>query len=572
MGIPSYYKKLIDTVPGLVVRSGANASAKAGANASANASNDIQWLFMDYNCLIYHCLHRKDTPIYTVENESWESQFLECIVKYTLKVIKKVAPKTGVFIAIDGVVPMAKMRQQRLRRFKSIWMTQHPECDNDRGTTDVWDRNSITPGTLFMKKLRKRLETMVMHEGKKSWILSSSDEPGEGEHKITAEWRTNKYTGNFAVYGLDADLIVLTILGRELCHFDREKIWLFREEVNAGKISYDTLGEELFEWFSINVLSDWLSAEFTDTHLRRTFILNYCFAMSVLGNDFLPGSLGLKIREDGHSELLDIIRTLTHNNTILVDPVSLQISHEGLKTLFTVLSVDEEARIQKYIHKKQMIARTTTGTTIGKAAGIAIGTTIGKVAGTTIGTTAGTTIKLGDNNWPLSHIEENVLISGKHLLPNWKEKYLTHFFNGFTFNKGTINKICNDYLYGIQWIWAYYTGVYENVCFNWFYTFNLPPLWIWLNCVTTLPAFPDKVRIKATDIHPVEQLVLVLPLESWHLIPPCLEKHLPILAPQFYPSTFSFESVGKRYFWECESMIPILSILEVKKITRKNIS
>ena len=54
MGIPSYYKKLIDTVPGLVVRS--------GANASANASNDIQWLFMDYNCLIYHCLRQEYQP------------------------------------------------------------------------------------------------------------------------------------------------------------------------------------------------------------------------------------------------------------------------------------------------------------------------------------------------------------------------------------------------------------------------------------------------------------------------------------------------------------------------------
>jgi len=541
MGIPSYYKKLIDTVPGLVIN-----------DRTKSENNDIQWLFMDYNCLIYHCLHREDTPLYTADNESWESQFLECIVKYTLKVIKKVSPKSGVFIAIDGVVPMAKMRQQRLRRFKSIWLTQHPEFSENKGDTSngpVWDRNSITPGTTFMSKLRKRLELMIKHQGKKTWILSSSDEPGEGEHKIIAEWRTRKYTENFAVYGLDADLIVLTILGRELCGFDN-KVWLFREEVNAGKIAYDATGEELFEWFSINALGDWLAAEFTcDASKRRTFILNYCFAMSVLGNDFLPGSLGLKIREDGHSELLDIIRTLTHNNTAIINSKTLQISHEDLKILFTVLSVSEETRIQKYIHKKQILARNINGNN------------------------EGVKIKLGDNNWPLSHIEEDVLVNGKMLQSTWKETYLTHFFNGFTFNKRAINRVCKEYLYGIQWIWAYYSGVYEDVCFNWFYAFNLPPLWIWLKDYLSelmLPEFPEKVLLRATDIRPVEQLVLVLPLESWSLIPPCREKRLPQLAPQFYPSTFSFESVGKRYFWECESMIPLPSILEVKEIIRIN--
>ena len=543
MGIPSYYKKLIDTVPGLVVNTGVTSVAA-----------DIQWLFMDFNCLIYHCLHRADTPVYTPDNDLWELQFLECVVKYTLKVIKKVSPKTGVFIAVDGVVPMAKMRQQRLRRFKSIWLTQHPDINDGTNTSNgpVWDRNSITPGTVFMKKLRKSLETMIGLNGKKSWILSSSDEPGEGEHKIIAEWRSHKYTGNFAVYGLDADLIVLTILGRELCGFEN-KVWLFREEVNAGKISYDSDGEELFEWFSINALGDWLAAEFTGAPRRSAFILNYCFAMSVLGNDFLPGSLGLKIREDGHSELLDIIRTLTHDNVTLVDPDTLQISDKGLKTLFTILSGNEEARIQKYIHKKQIQQSRVRNIN---------------------GNNEGTEIKLGDNNWPLLHIEENVLVNGKMLQQSWKETYLTHFFNGFTFNKRSINRVCKDYLYGIQWIWAYYTGVYENVCFNWVYAFNLPPLWVWLkdylNEFVIMPEFPDKVLVRATDIRPVEQLVLVLPLESWSLIPPCVEKRLPQLAPQFYPSTFSFESVGKRYFWECESMIPLPSILEVKEIIRIN--
>jgi 5'-3' exonuclease len=131
------------------------------------------------------------------------------------------------------------------------------------------------------------------------------------------------------------------------------------------------------------------------------------------------------------------------------------------------------------------------------------------------------------------------------------------------------NAICETYLYGIQWIWAYYTGQNSSVCFNWYYPHSLPPLWEWICAYLikhSLPAFPETVWVKAEDIRPVEQLTLVLPLESWSLIPPCKEKQFPSLAPQFYPAAFSFESVGKRFFWECETQIPMPSIRELKAI------
>jgi len=526
MGIPSYYKKLIDTIPGLI--------------SKGHPQADINWLFMDFNCLIYHCLYRADTPPYSGIKDEWETQFIACVVQYCLKVIKEVNAKNGVYIAIDGVVPMAKMRQQRLRRFKSVWLSQHPESVSTEASGPSWDKNSITPGTHFMTKLRRGLEDMITKHGKKSWVLSSSDEPGEGEHKIVSEWRKGTYTGNFAVYGLDADLIVLSILGRECCKFNNS-VWLFREEVNAGKITYDDMGEEFFEWFSINALSSWLSAEFAADPLKqRSFILNYCFAMSVLGNDFLPSSLGLKIRDDGHGELLDIIKGLTTNDYALININTLEISKYGVNKLFSILSTNEEVRIQKYINKKQMFARNLGATD--------------------------DSVNPGHNNWPLAHIEESILVEGRNLHSNWKEKYMTQFFNGYNYNKKDTDQVCKEYLYGIQWIWAYYTGSMSNVCFNWYYPFNLPPLWQWLTTYSELPVFPEKVLVNASDIRPVEQLCLVLPLESWSLIPECKEKALPCLAPQFYPSVFSFESVGKRFFWECESMIPLPSILEVKEI------
>jgi 5'-3' exonuclease len=240
------------------------------------------------------------------------------------------------------------------------------------------------------------------------------------------------------------------------------------------------------------------------------------------------------MRDDGHSVLLDIITSFTSKNILLITP-TLDISIEGVIELFKVLSTNESFRICKYINKKQMFANNIE-----------------------------TELNIGENNWPLSHIEESILMNKKQLCSKWQDIYIT-FFNGFN-----IDKICKEYLYGIQWIWAYYKGR-TDVCFNWFYPHSLPPLWQWLSMhlsINKLPSFPDIILVTVNDIKPIEQLALVLPLESWSLIPPSVERSIPFLAPQYYPTEFSFESIGKRYFWECEAMIPIPSILDIKVIVK----
>ena len=261
--------------------------------------------------------------------------------------------------------------------------------------------------------------------------------------------------------------------------------------------------------------------------------------MSILGNDFLPSSLGLKIREDGHAELLSVLHFLREQKVSLICPESHRINMKGLTTLFSHLAETEASRIQKYIGKKQSMASYT-----------------------------GDLLRVGENNWPLAHVEESILMEGRILSPQWKEKYMSTFL-GQTYDKWGKYNVCKEYLYGIQWVWAYYLGYSKDVCFNWFYPSSVPPLWEWIRDFLTtnsLPTFPGMIYVSAHDIRPVEQLALVLPLESWELIPSCKEKQLPLIAPHLYPTSFSFDSVGKRFFWECESMIPIPSMAEVKEL------
>lgn len=513
MGIPSYYKKLASTIPGLI---------------QYGEGETISWLFMDFNCLIYHCLHRNDTPEYPGEHQKaeWETQFIDCVIRYCLHVIKQVQPQEGVYIAIDGVVPMAKMRQQRLRRFKSVWES------ND---SKKWNTNAITPGTDFMQSLHAGLQRMIKHHKTKGeWILSTSDEPGEGEHKIMSQWREkhNHHKKSIAVYGLDADLVVLSVLGRQQCHL--QNVWLFREQMEDGKIAYDVSGKEQFEWFSIHALSDWLSC------VKEVHLLDYCFSMSILGNDFLPSSLGLKMRDDGHASLIEILQDL-HSQHI-IQPDTYEISFLSLERLFGRLSKSESRHIEQAIHKKRMISNNLKHS-------------------------SQPGLEFGQHNWPLAHIEEECLLSPNtsRLSDRWYVKYQKEYFPG-----QTTNAVAEAYLFGLQWIWSYYTGRMDKVCFNWYYPFSLPPLWSWIVSILEmgLYTFPDHIQLKASDIRPVEQLALVLPLESWSLIPShaVKERKFPLLAPQYFPSSFGFESVGKRYFWECEAMIPLPSMVELKAI------
>ena len=67
------------------------------------------------------------------------------------------------FIALDGVPPRAKIEQQRQRRFHSINQKtgQHKidkEFGNQETKTSYLDTNMITPGTVFMKQLKERIQ------------------------------------------------------------------------------------------------------------------------------------------------------------------------------------------------------------------------------------------------------------------------------------------------------------------------------------------------------------------------------------------------------------------------------
>jgi len=170
------------------------------------------------------------------------------------------------YLAIDGVAPRAKMNQQRSRRFRSskereALLAEYVAKEGKMPDTESFDSNCITPGTEFMFRLGIAFRRWIAYkmETDEFWktgaevVLSGPDVPGEGEHKIMDAIREIKskpdpLTGapyvpgslRHCMYGLDADLIMLSLVTHEpFFVLLREKIST-RRKTNKDALSYST--------------------------------------------------------------------------------------------------------------------------------------------------------------------------------------------------------------------------------------------------------------------------------------------------------------------------------------------
>jgi 5'-3' exonuclease len=515
MGIPSYYKKLCDRIPGLLSKE------RKGLVPTH--------LWIDFNCMVYHCLRRPGAKQYEGETTrlEWENNLIQDVCKYLKKIVQQVGPTEQVFVGIDGVVPMAKMRQQRLRRFKSQWVTAEEVRIGKSQGGPRWDTNAITPGTEFMERLGKALKDNKA-QGLK-WIVSTAEEPGEGEHKIMKQLRNCLSKKSHVVYGLDADLIVLSLLQNV------DKMWLYREAVECGEVQYNLFNEEEYRYFCIHKLKEYLCYK-----KDESFLLDYCMAMSLLGNDFLPHGLSLKIKDGGHDLLLKMLEQVRKQSGPLI------LHTKGVYTwnkatllgCISWLAENEEAFVKKHcsmkVSQKDSLARGTTP------------------------------VEIATDEWnkiPLRHCEELALVKSykqndqRHLEIELKDNWTNIYYERW-FRTQEKQPIVKEYLLGLQWILNYYVGntIDQEWCFPWF----LPPLWGDMAEYLQQNDMPVFSVIEENSVKPQEQLAMVLPVSSWWLLRDASLRKLPRLAPQFWPTTFELFTAGRKMTWECEAQIPLL--------------
>lgn len=138
MGIPSYYRTLITKIPQAIQKV---------------APVNTRTLVIDMNCMIYHVLREPKMlgiPYPGTNNPgcpAWERTLQDEVCTYLTHIWRAAGAPVHMYVALDGVVPYAKIKQQRFRRFKSA------AAKAPTGSEEQWDTNAITPGTIFMKNM-----------------------------------------------------------------------------------------------------------------------------------------------------------------------------------------------------------------------------------------------------------------------------------------------------------------------------------------------------------------------------------------------------------------------------------
>ena len=275
---------------------------------------------------------------------------------------------------------------------------------------------------------------------------------------------------------------------------------------------------------------------------KRRRIQNYVAGMSLLGNDFLPHSLSIKVRDDGHEILnRDLLQLETGGVSLLEDTGKgqLQFNRNALLSLLTGWAAIEENHILHSIRKKQQMRATTNRVDAEQVL----------------------------NALPLDWDVEREIIQwtktdeGKSRIsfrPGWD----THYREVWCKNV-PLGALSAQYLYGLQWIYDYYSGQ-APVPNTWMFPTLLPPLWKDLK--THLESSAGAVTPPVNqELQPQQQLALVLPLSSWYLVRDKHLRQLPSLYPQYWPARFGLFSVGRRFLWECEPNLCFLPLSAVQK-------
>jgi|688.fasta_scaffold80872_2 5'-3' exoribonuclease 2 len=441
-----------------------------GSNNKYNNSKNIQ---------IKRLLHSKKSE--------YTSKRVECYNKICEKInelVDIVNPRKKIILALDGTAGMSKQYQQRQRRYRAI--IENPITDKKE-----FDSNEITTGSIFMNELAQCIQEFIQYKIKKDWkeldiYFSSEQVPGEGEHKIMHLLKQYSSFDTYCIHSPDADLIMLSLAS--LCTHEFKKCYIIRDNI------YQHVNSKYFV-VDVNNFSDLLINKFKKysiTGVKQHYISDFIFYCLFFGNDFLPENPVMLTDKNGidmlfllYSETLIHTGNLTkiHNNKII-------LNIQECIHFFQLLSKNEELLYKKKYNNEH---------------------------------------NNKDNNEEDNNEEDNDNINS---LEKFKKDYyktkLNFDVNNIIKYDKQINKLCNEYMKGMQFVLNYY--LYDIPDWYWFYSYHYAPFFsdiynylvsiqnkrILENSKNNILSFKFD---KNEPLTPYEQLLAVLPPESSSILP-----------------------------------------------------
>jgi 5'-3' exonuclease len=556
MGIPSYFSYIVKNHPEIIRRF----SKELQQNPTGDCEFIINNLYLDCNSIIYDAVH--NTKFSDITSDSSKIIISKVIAKIE-EYIKVIAPTTCVFIAFDGVAPLAKLDQQRERRYKSWYQSDITQKIMNLKKADIWNTTAITPGTVFMSELNKAIKNHfdeVARDSSLKYMISTSDEVGEGEHKLFEFIRENPelHDSNTRsiVYGLDADLIMLSINHLPVC----PNIYLFRETPHFIQSIDRSLEPDKTYLLDIPLLVEQIKNEMSgfvgdgeESHgIDVNIVYDYIFICFFLGNDFMPHFPSINIRTGGVHKMMNAYKatfgtSVGGKDKYLTD--GKKINWKNVRTMVDFLAKNEVGFLKEELKMHD---------------------------------------KRENHNLPTKTQEE--MFAKFEAIPTYErelEKYINPYKEGwenryyqclFGFDLaegpeklGEFKRaVCENYLSGLEWTMKYYTSGCPD--WRWCYKYHYPPLMG--DLIHHVPYF-EREFLAGGDmgvaVTPLVQLCYVLPKPSLNLLP---EKLLEKILKQhdrghWYGTDCDFIWAFNKYFWESHVQLPEIPIDELEIIVNE---
>lgn len=309
-----------------------------------------KYLFIDFNSIV-HVLSAHQLNLYNLNNKTnsneFENELIKNIEKYLIEMFKlNLYPENleFIYICIDGVPTMGKIYEQKKRRYMASLISYIGKNYKLKKSSFNWDKNNISPGTIFMNKLELYLDSENFKNKVKNicpnlkvYKLSGTNENGEGEMKIINIIKKNNIKSDTVVYSPDSDMIILLMMlnnNNIILRYDQQNSRL--DDNFRGK-KYNILQVNKFKRTLIMYINQ-RKNPYLNINIDR-FINDVVLIFTIFGDDFLPKLENFRVSNDIFTILDYYIINYQDNGYLLNENKS--IKKIALHSFFTILSLNE---------------------------------------------------------------------------------------------------------------------------------------------------------------------------------------------------------------------------------------